>query len=78
MAVPICPVCGCKAVDSSQQKTLSTQQSMGECGAEVVVCHCAESHRFVVSSKARILAVAQSRSAEEFAPKQCYRQLRKS
>jgi hypothetical protein len=45
MISPKCPVCGCEAVDSSQQKTLPIQQFV----TENIVCHCLASHRFVVS-----------------------------
>jgi hypothetical protein len=45
-----CPVCGCD-VPSSQQKLLVAFSMMNEPEAEVVVCHCPESHRFVASFK---------------------------
>lgn len=41
MAVLKCPVCGSDAVDSNQQKATFS--------ADTVVCHCAMSHRFLVS-----------------------------
>ena len=44
MIPPKCPLCGCEAVDSSQQQTLPTQPSV----TENVVCHCLAGHRFVV------------------------------
>jgi hypothetical protein len=49
MAVPICPLCGCVAVEYSQQQTLSTQQQV-RLADMIVVCHCAMSHRFIVSA----------------------------
>jgi len=49
LAVLKCPVCGSDGFVSSQQETLSTQRKTP--GGEVVVCHCAVSHRFVVSLK---------------------------
>jgi hypothetical protein len=48
MPVPRCPVCGCDA-DSSQLETLAALQSMDKSDAEFVICHCIQSHRFVVS-----------------------------
>jgi hypothetical protein len=48
MSVPRCPVCGCDA-DSSQQETLAAPQSVDKSDAEIVICHCIQSHRFVVS-----------------------------
>jgi hypothetical protein len=53
MPVPRCPVCGCEAVDLSQQDTHSALQSMNKSTAEIVICHCLENHRFVVSLKER-------------------------
>jgi hypothetical protein len=49
MPVPRCPVCGCDAADLSQQETLAAPQSMDKPDAEFVICHCIQSHRFVVS-----------------------------
>jgi hypothetical protein len=49
MTFPISPLCGREAVDLYQQKTHSTAQSTGKSHAEVVVCYCTESHRFVVA-----------------------------
>jgi hypothetical protein len=49
MTLPICPVCGREAVDLYQQKAHSTGQCTDKSNAEVVVCHCIESHRFVVA-----------------------------
>ena len=48
MPVPRCPVCGCEA-DSSQRETFAAPQSLEESDAEVVICHCIQSHRFVIS-----------------------------
>jgi hypothetical protein len=48
MPVPKCPVCGCEAADLSQQ-TLTAPQSGDKWGEQVVICHCMQSHRFVVS-----------------------------
>jgi hypothetical protein len=49
MPVPRCPVCGCDAADLTQQETLAAPRSMDQSDAEVVICHCMQSHRFVVS-----------------------------
>jgi hypothetical protein len=49
MPVPRCPVCGCDAADLSQQESLAAPPSMDKSDAEVVICHCMQSHRFVVS-----------------------------
>jgi hypothetical protein len=49
MSVPRCPVCGCNAFELSQQETLAARQSMDKSDGEVVICHCVQSHRFVVS-----------------------------
>jgi hypothetical protein len=49
MPVPRCPVCGCGTADLSQQETLAVSQSMNKSDAEIVICHCLQSHRFVVS-----------------------------
>ena len=57
MPVPRCPVCGHEAVDLSQQETHSAQQSMDKSDAEVVICHCKESHRFVVSLTSAVKAL---------------------
>ena len=48
MPVPRCPVCGCDA-DSRQQEPLAAPQSMDKSDAEVVICHCIQSHRFVIA-----------------------------
>jgi hypothetical protein len=58
MSVPRCPVCGCEAADLSQQETDAAAQSVEKSHAEFVVCHCVESHRFVVSLEERVLADA--------------------
>ena len=60
MTSPICPVCGREAVDVNQQKAHSTGQFAGKLDAEVVVCHCAESHRFVVAQKDRRASAGRS------------------
>jgi hypothetical protein len=49
MPVLRCPICGCEASDLSQLQTLAAPQSVDESDAEVVICHCMESHRFLVS-----------------------------
>jgi hypothetical protein len=46
-----CPICSCEAIDSSRSEMLSARQPISPTESEVVICHCAESHRFVVSSK---------------------------
>ena len=43
-----CPVCG-SDVPSSQQKLLVALSMINEPEAEVLVCHCPQSHRFVAS-----------------------------
>jgi hypothetical protein len=58
MPIPRCPVCGCEAVDLSEPDTRSAPQSMNKSGAEIVICHCLENHRFVVSLNERALAQA--------------------
>ena len=45
-----CPVCG-SDVPSSRQKSLVALSMINQPEAEVVVCHCPESHRFVASFK---------------------------
>ena len=49
MPVLRCPVCGCEALDLSQPKTLAAPQSVDKSDAKVLICHCVQSHRFVVS-----------------------------
>jgi hypothetical protein len=49
MPVPRCPICGCEADDLSQQETLAAPQSVDKSDAKVLICHCVQSHRFVVS-----------------------------
>lgn len=49
MPVPTCPICGCEAADLSRQGTRSVAQSIEKSDAGVVICHCQENHRFVVS-----------------------------
>jgi hypothetical protein len=49
MPVPRCPVCGCDAGELSQRETRAAPQPMDKPDAEVVICHCTQSHRFVVS-----------------------------
>ena len=44
MAVLKCPVCGSDAVDSDQQET-----TLPTADANIVVCHCSMSHRFLVA-----------------------------
>jgi hypothetical protein len=58
MPVLTCPVCGCEAAECSQQKTLAAPQSVDQSEAEALVCHCARSHRFVVSLDEQVLARA--------------------
>ena len=64
MPVLRCPVCGCEAADLSQQKPLAAPQPVDKSDAEVVICHCIESHRFVVLLDEHVLA----RSRDERAP----------
>ena len=54
MPVPRCPICACEAADLSQQRTHLAVQTMEKSDAGVVVCHCIQSHRFVVSLKERV------------------------
>jgi len=49
MPVPRCPVCGCGTADLSQQETFAASQSRNQFDEEIVICHCQQSHRFVVS-----------------------------
>jgi len=51
MAVLKCPVCGCDAVDFGQQETFSASAEgwVTQGDANIVVCHCALSHRFTTS-----------------------------
>jgi hypothetical protein len=58
MPVLRCPLCGCEALDFTQPKTLAALQSLDKSDAEVVICHCMESHRFVVSLHEHVLAEA--------------------
>jgi hypothetical protein len=62
MALPKCPVCGGEAVDLYQRKTHSNRQSTDKSDAEVVVCHCIESHRFVVADGDRRVSARHSQS----------------
>jgi hypothetical protein len=57
MSVLRCPVCGCE-VAVSQQETDADARSLEKSDAEIVVCHCVESHRFVVSLKECVLSEA--------------------
>lgn len=56
MPVPRCPVCDCEAADFSQQEMPREAQSVEKSDTGVVICHCLESHRFVVSLEKRVLA----------------------
>jgi hypothetical protein len=56
MPVPRCPVCGCEAADLSEQGMDAAAQSVEKSHAEIMVCHCVESHRFVVSVEERVPA----------------------
>jgi hypothetical protein len=58
MPVLRCPVCGSEAPDLNQQKTRAAPQSVDKSDAGVVICHCIESHRFVVSLGDHVLAEA--------------------
>ena len=70
MPVLKCPVCGCEAADLSQQQPLAAPQSVDKSEAEVVVCHCIESHRFVVSLDEHVIAQAETRPTP-LQPKWC-------
>lgn len=48
--LPKCPVCGCD-VPPSRQKLVVAPSMTNEAVTGVVVCHCPENHRFVVSPK---------------------------
>jgi hypothetical protein len=45
-----CPLCGCE-VPASRQKLVVASSMTNEAVTEVVVCHCPDNHRFVVSPK---------------------------
>jgi hypothetical protein len=45
-----CPVCGCDVL-TSRQNLVVARSMTNEAVSEVVVCHCPENHRFVVSPK---------------------------
>jgi hypothetical protein len=45
-----CPLCGCD-VPPSRQKLVIAPSMTNEAVTEVVVCHCPDNHRFVVSPK---------------------------
>ncbi len=45
-----CPICGCD-VALSRRKLVVVPSMTNEAVTEVVVCHCPENHRFVVSTK---------------------------
>ena len=62
MTLPICPVCGRAAVEVNLQETHAAAQSIDKSGVEVVVCHCTESHRFVVSPNELVQAAGSLRS----------------
>jgi hypothetical protein len=51
MTLPKCPVCGGEVAAYSEQKTLPASQSVLDLDQGAIVCHCTESHRFVVSSR---------------------------
>jgi hypothetical protein len=53
MPVPRCPACGGEAADLSEQEMDEAAQSVEKSRAELMVCHCVESHRFVVSLEER-------------------------
>jgi hypothetical protein len=45
-----CPVCGCDVLPN-RQKLVVAPSMTNEAVTEVVVCHCPENHRFLVSPK---------------------------
>jgi hypothetical protein len=55
MSVLRCPVCGGEAAVSPQE-TDAHARSLEKPDAEIVVCHCVQSHRFVVSLKECLLS----------------------
>jgi hypothetical protein len=46
-----CPLCGCDVPPSRQKLIVAPSTTNEAVTAEVVVCHCPENHRFVVSLK---------------------------
>ena len=55
MGVLKCPVCGSDAVDSNQQGTTFSAEGRVTQADDIVVCHCAMSHRFAVALREGIL-----------------------
>jgi hypothetical protein len=59
MNLPKCPICGCEAVELKTKEGLWLSQSVLNSDLGVVVCHCIESHRFVVSGKDSVTAITE-------------------
>ena len=51
MAVLKCPICGRDAFNSQQYQAAEALAAQDQLAADLVVCHCVQSHRFVVSPK---------------------------
>jgi hypothetical protein len=68
MAVPKCPVCGSEAVDFDQQETFSASVEgwVTQGDANIVVCHCAMSHRFLVSPSENVPCQSKSNDLVTF------------
>ena len=68
MAVPKCPVCGSEAVDFDQQETFSASVEgwVTQGDANIVVCHCAMSHRFLVSLSENVPSQSKSNDPVTF------------
>jgi hypothetical protein len=51
MAIPNCPICGSQALDATELEHIALSDSMTTNTVGVVICHCAESHRFLALPK---------------------------
>ncbi len=51
MAFPKCPLCGQEALNPVNAEKLSTFDSAPCIEPDLIVCHCLEGHRFVISRK---------------------------
>ena len=59
MNLPRCPICGCEAVELKTQEALWTSHSVLNSDLSVIVCHCIESHRFLVSGKDSVTTITE-------------------
>lgn len=50
-----CPICGGEALEKSKQELAPVSASAPNSDSDIFVCHCADGHRFVMSSHAECL-----------------------